>query len=173
MSVINVICQEDQPAAELIAGQQHYPAWIGKKGSICADKKREGDRKTPLAILHPLALLYREDRVNRPQTQLPVNSLRRWDGWCDDPHSPSYNQPVHLPFGASAERLWRADRLYDLLIILDWNMNPVKKNKGSAIFMHLVEEDKKGTQGCIALQKKDLLELLKNMHVKTAISAHS
>jgi len=82
------------------------------------------------------------------------------DGWCDSPGDPAYNQPVKLPFRASAEALWRTDFLYDLIVVLGFNDDPVVAGCGSAIFLHVAQADYRPTQGCIALAKDDLLAVL-------------
>ena len=90
-------------------------------------------------------------------------------GWCDDPKSNFYNQQVKLPNKFNYERLYRNDRIYDLLAVLNYNTNPVIKNKGSAIFIHIAKKKYSPTKGCIALRKKNLLELLKTINQKTKI----
>ena len=90
-------------------------------------------------------------------------------GWCDDPKSNFYNQQVKLPNKFNFERLYRNDRIYDLLAVLNYNTNPVIKNKGSAIFIHIAKNNYSPTKGCIALRKKNLLELLKTINQKTKI----
>lgn len=90
-------------------------------------------------------------------------------GWCDDPKSDFYNQQVKLPNKFNFERLYRNDRIYDLLAVLNYNTNPVIKNKGSAIFIHIAKNNYSPTKGCIALRKKNLLELLKTINQKTKI----
>ena len=90
-------------------------------------------------------------------------------GWCDDPKSNFYNQQVKLPNKFNYERLYRNDRIYDLLAVLNYNTNPVIKNKGSAIFIHIAKKNYSPTKGCIALRKKNLLELLKTINQKTKI----
>jgi len=84
-------------------------------------------------------------------------------GWCDDPKSKKYNQLIKLPSKLSYEKLFRKDHLYDLLIVLDYNMNPVIKNRGSAIFIHLATKYYNSTQGCIGLKKIDMIELIKKI----------
>jgi L,D-peptidoglycan transpeptidase YkuD (ErfK/YbiS/YcfS/YnhG family) len=91
---------------------------------------------------------------------LPNAPLAEDDGWCDAPDDPAYNQPVRLPYPASAERLWCDDRVYDLIVVLGYNDDPVVPGAGSAIFLHLARPDYAPTQGCIALAATDLLHLL-------------
>ena len=144
--------------ALVYAGGRVLPAAIGR-GSTSVFK-REGDGATPaMAPLVPLALLYRRDRVMQPVSTLPVRQIRTDDGWCDAPGDPRYNAPVRLPYRASHEEMWRADHLYDLCVILDWNMAGSSRRgraSGSAIFMHLVKPGYEPTAGCIALMRQDL-----------------
>jgi len=131
--------------------------------------KIEGDGATPAGIWHPEAVLYRSGRALPPRTRLPVASIDRQDGWCDAPDDPAYNQPVRYPYRASAEHLWRSDRLYDLVVVLDHNRHPARPDKGSAIFMHLCRADFGPTEGCIALAKPDLRWLISIMTPATEI----
>jgi L,D-peptidoglycan transpeptidase YkuD (ErfK/YbiS/YcfS/YnhG family) len=81
-------------------------------------------------------------------------------GWCDDPKSYFYNRLVKIPNKFSYEKLYRKDSLYNIIIVLDYNLNPIIKNKGSAIFIHVANKNYKSTQGCIALKQNDLLKLI-------------
>jgi L,D-peptidoglycan transpeptidase YkuD (ErfK/YbiS/YcfS/YnhG family) len=139
-------------------GGRDYPASVGWGGRRV--DKREGDGATPVALLPLRQVLYRADRVAPPATLVPVWALERDDGWCDDPGSDSYNRPVRLPIAASAEALWRDDHLYDIIGVLGWNDTPVQPNLGSAIFLHLRRPDGGPTDGCIALERDDLLAVL-------------
>ena len=95
-------------------------------------------------------------------TGLAVRALGPEDGWCDDPVNDAYNRLVTLPFDASHEILWRQDRVYDLIVELGYNDDPVKPGLGSAIFVHVATADFSPTEGCIALALEDLLDLLGN-----------
>ena len=94
-------------------------------------------------------------------------------GWCDDTNSKYYNKIVKLPFRLSAEKLWLKENIYDLIIVINYNLNPVIKNKGSAIFIHIATNDFKPTAGCVALQKDDLIKVLSMMDSKTKISLNN
>jgi len=91
---------------------------------------------------------------------LPISKVRPSDGWCDDPESACYNRRINLPFRAAHERLWRQDRLYDLVIVLGYNIYPRCKSRGSAIFLHCAQPDFAPTEGCLALSFADLRRLL-------------
>ncbi|WP_443750926.1 L,D-transpeptidase family protein [Asticcacaulis solisilvae] len=135
-------------------------AALGKGGVIDAAAKREGDGKSPLGAWPIRYVFYRPDRVAKPETQLPVVALSPDDGWCDDPADPAYNTHVKLPWPTSHEKLWRDDHVYDLIVVLGHNDDPVVPGMGSAIFMHLAREDYSGTEGCVALGIDDLLDVL-------------
>jgi L,D-peptidoglycan transpeptidase YkuD (ErfK/YbiS/YcfS/YnhG family) len=81
-------------------------------------------------------------------------------GWCDDPKSNFYNQQIKLPSKFGHEKLYRNDRIYDLLVVLNYNTKPIIKNKGSAIFLHIAKKNYEKTKGCVALKKKHLIQLL-------------
>ena len=145
-----------------------FPCALGRSG--IAMEKREGDGVTPTGIFAMRALRYRRDRVPAPQSELPTQALKPEDGWCDAPNDPAYNQPVTLPYAASHETLWREDHLYDIVIMLGYNDDPVVPGNGSAIFFHLAKQ-KDGllqpTEGCVALALSDMLEVLKGVTPRT------
>ncbi len=128
-------------------------------GGITASK-REGDGATPAGLLRLERVLYRADRVARPRAVVPVQPLAPGDGWCDDPDHSDYNRPVTLPHEARHERLWRDDAVYDVIGVLDWNLAPVARGQGSAIFLHLARPGLVPTEGCVALPLPELLAAL-------------
>lgn len=115
---------------------------------------------SPLGVWTIRRVLYRPDKGERPQTGLPTRALERDDGWCDAPGDPAYNRAVKLPHPASAEQMWRQDDVYDLVCVLAHNDDPPVSPLGSAIFLHLAKPDYAPTEGCIALSREDMLELL-------------
>jgi L,D-peptidoglycan transpeptidase YkuD (ErfK/YbiS/YcfS/YnhG family) len=131
------------------------------RGGIRRDK-REGDGATPVGSWPMRRLLYRADRVALPQTALPSSAIAEDDGWCDAPHDRNYNFPVRLPYSASAETLYRQDRVYDLIVPLGYNDAPVVAGAGSAIFLHVARPDFAPTEGCVALALADLLDVLRD-----------
>jgi L,D-peptidoglycan transpeptidase YkuD (ErfK/YbiS/YcfS/YnhG family) len=135
-------------------------AALGKGGLLPAADKREGDGASPIGAWPIRRVLYRPDKGPAPKTALPVEAIHREDGWCDAPLDPAYNRPVALPYPASAERLWRDDDVYDLVVVLGHNDDPVIPSAGSAIFLHLARPDYSPTEGCVALARADLEALL-------------
>ncbi|MGH7001506.1 MAG: L,D-transpeptidase family protein [Stellaceae bacterium] len=131
---------------------------LGKGGIRAA--KREGDGATPAGAFTMRRVLYRADRSPAPVTRLPMAPITNDDGWCDDPADAAYNRPVKLPYRARAERLWRADRLYDLVVVLGYNDDPTVASAGSAIFLHVAAADYAPTEGCVALAPEDLRRIL-------------
>lgn len=118
--------------------------------------KREGDGATPLGSFRLIQVFWRADRGPRPRTRLPVLPIRHHDGWCDAISDRNYNRRVRHPYPASAERLWRDDHLYDLVVVLDHNKCPRVQGRGSAVFMHVAAPGMTPTVGCIALSLPDL-----------------
>jgi len=143
-----------------LAGRETRCA-LGKGGVIAAADKREGDGASPLGVWPIRRVLYRPDKPPPPETALPTAPLTPEDGWCDDPADPAYNRPVTHPYPASAERMWRADAVYDLVVILGHNDDPVVPGAGSAIFLHIARPGYAPTEGCVALAADDLQALLK------------
>jgi len=93
-------------------------------------------------------------------------------GWCDDPRSNRYNKLVKYPFKYKSEKLFRADNIYDIILVLNFNMNPIKKDKGSAIFIHVAKRKFNPTKGCVALEKKELIKLLKTLKKNSKIKIY-
>lgn len=154
---------------ELLVGADGWASLNGRKlrcalgrAGISA-QKREGDGATPAGSFVLRRLLYRADRIARPATGLTTQAIAEQDGWCDDPADPAYNRPVRLPYKARAETLWRDDALYDLVVPLGYNDDPVVPGKGSAIFLHVAAPRYAPTEGCVALSRADLLEVLKTV----------
>jgi L,D-peptidoglycan transpeptidase YkuD (ErfK/YbiS/YcfS/YnhG family) len=139
-------------------GELSFRCALGRGG--LAREKREGDGATPIGAWPMRRLLYRSDRIERPATRLPFLEIGPEDGWCDDPADPAYNRPVRLPYPGRHERLWREDALYDLVVVLGHNDDPVVPGGGSAIFLHLARPDYGPTEGCVALARADLTRVL-------------
>ena len=139
-------------------GARRMRCALGKGGVRAA--KREGDLVTPAGAFTMRRVLYRADRAIAPTTRLPIAPIAMDDGWCDDPADAAYNRPVTLPYRARAERLWREDRLYDLVVVLGHNDAPPLAGAGSAIFLHVAAADYAPTEGCVALAADDLRAVL-------------
>lgn len=122
--------------------------------------KREGDKATPAGAMRVLYGYYRADRFSRPSCRLTLRQLPRDLGWCDEPGSPLYNRPVPLPMRAGHEKMWRRDGLYDVVLVLDYNMKPRRDRRGSAIFLHCAKPGFPPTLGCVALAAADMRRLL-------------
>lgn len=142
----------------LRAGTLTVPCALGRSG--LARAKREGDGATPLGTFPLRRLFHRPDRLARPRNGLDTVPISPALGWCDDPASPRYNRLVRLPFEASHEKLWRADRLYDLFIEIGYNDSPPVRGLGSAIFLHLARPGYAPTEGCVAIARPHMLALL-------------
>ena len=143
---------------------------IGKKG--IGYKRKEGDLITPRGEFKIKFLLYRKDRV-KILTKLKKKIIKKNMGWCDDPKSSHYNKLVMLPFNYKHEKLYKKENIYDIILVLNYNMNPVKKNRGSAIFIHVSKNNYKKTEGCVAIKKVNLIKLLKKIRPSTKIKISS
>jgi L,D-peptidoglycan transpeptidase YkuD (ErfK/YbiS/YcfS/YnhG family) len=131
---------------------------LGKNG--VTKNKVEGDKCTPSGVYRLKQVFYRADRIKKITTNLKKVKIKKNMGWCDDPSSERYNRLIKIPYKFSHERLYRKDHIYDIVVILNYNMNPVVKKRGSAIFMHITKKNYLKTLGCIALKKNDLLKIL-------------
>ncbi len=142
----------------LICGALDLPCSVGRSGLLV--RKREGDGATPVGVFPLRFGFYRPDKAVKPISRLPLRGLRPSDGWCDAPSDRNYNRAVELPYPASTEAMWRTDHLYDIGLVPAHNHIPCIAGFGSAIFMHLATPDFRPTEGCIALQRGDMLKLL-------------
>ena len=140
---------------------------VGKRG--IGVKKREGDLFTPIGTFKITKLLYRKDRLKNLKTCLKKTIINKTMGWCDDARSKSYNKLIRSPFKFTFEKLFRKDNMYDIILVLNFNMSPIKKHKGSAIFIHVAKNNYKKTKGCIAIKKKDLIFLLRKIDKNTKV----
>ena len=140
---------------------------LGKAG--VGKKKIEGDNVTPKGTFEIVKIYYRSDRIKNIYSKIKLFKINNKMGWCDDPNSKKYNQLIKLPSKYTHEKLYRQDNVYDLVIVLNYNMIPIIKNKGSAIFIHVAKKNYKKTEGCVALKKKHLLKLIENIKNKTKI----
>jgi L,D-peptidoglycan transpeptidase YkuD (ErfK/YbiS/YcfS/YnhG family) len=149
------------PDGFLDLGDRRVHCALGKAGVRPAREKREGDLASPAGVWPIRKVLYRPDRGGAPDTSLPTEAIAPDDAWCDAPDDACYNQPVKLPYPASVERMWRDDHLYDLVVVLGHNDDPPKPYLGSCIFLHLARPGYAPTEGCVALAREDLEELLR------------
>ena len=146
------------PDGRLVLGGLVFRAALGR-GGVRRDKQ-EGDGATPPGLLPLRRVLYRADRVRAPECTVPVEPIVPTDGWCDDATQADYNRMIRLPYDGHYEELWRQDGLYDVVGVLGWNDAPVRRGRGSAIFMHVARSDYPPTEGCIALALGDLRQVL-------------
>ncbi|MFZ1959722.1 MAG: L,D-transpeptidase family protein [Methylovirgula sp.] len=146
------------PRGRLHAGATIFPCAIG--AASISHHKREGDNATPVGHFRLLEGFFKPGIGRRPATLVSLRPIERTLGWCEDPNAPAYNRLIHLPSRAGHETMWRDDGLYDLVIVLDYNIQPRRRNFGSAIFLHCARPDFAPTAGCIALRGADLRKLL-------------
>jgi len=141
---------------------------LGKSG--IGDKEIEGDNVTPRGTYRIVKIYYRKDRIKKITSKFKLIKITQIMGWCNDIRSKKYNQLIKLPTKYSHEKLYRKDNVYDLILVLNYNMNPTIKNKGSAIFIHVTRKNYQSTQGCVALKKNNLIKLIskinKNIKIK-------
>jgi L,D-peptidoglycan transpeptidase YkuD (ErfK/YbiS/YcfS/YnhG family) len=139
------------------------------RGGVRANKK-EGDGATPAGTYPLVFALYREDRIRPPRCRLPMRPLAPHDAWVDDPGDDRYNRLVSLPYPARTERMWRDDQIYDLVVVIGYNMEPVIAGAGSAIFLHIARRSFSATEGCIAVGREVLTGLIPLLGPGSAIT---
>ena len=140
---------------------------LGRGGISSA--KREGDGATPLGPMRILSGYFRRDHLAPGGTRLAMTPISADLGWCETPDDRNYNRPVRMPYGASHETMRRADRLYDACLVLDWNIAPRRRGRGSAIFFHLARPGFTPTQGCVAVSRRAMARLLPHLGAGTVL----
>ncbi|MBE2277933.1 MAG: L,D-transpeptidase family protein [Rhodobacteraceae bacterium] len=152
------------PTGVLFLGRR-FPCTIGRSG--VTRNKREGDGATPAGLHRIVGMLYRPDRMPPPAAwAVPI---RPGDLWSDDPEDPGYNTMVRAPHGFSHESLRRADPLYDLVLITDWNWPRATPGRGSAIFLHRWRRPCAATAGCLAFAPGDLLWIARHLRPEARV----
>lgn len=168
---MNIIVQTSSFQATtgvLFMNGKRYDCTLGR-GGVTLDKQ-EGDGATPIGTFPLRQLIYRADRLEKPQTALPIEILTPDTGWCEDPAHADYNTKVVLPHDSVVDRMTRDDNLYDLVIVVGYNDDPVTPGRGSAIFIHLARPEWTPTAGCVGLKQEDLLEILQHCQEDTHIT---
>jgi len=160
---VNLLVQNNYLYSDL--GQ--FACAIGRGG--LTTNKIEGDHKTPVGEFKFKKIYYRKDKLGEMTFKIPYVIIGENDGWCDDPKSKLYNQHVQFPFDSSAEKLFRDDDLYDLLCVINHNTDPIIPGKGSAIFLHISKPNFEGTEGCVAIEKENIIELAKKIDLTTRL----
>ena len=141
---------------------------VGRNG--ISGNKIEGDGCTPSGNYSIEKIYHRKDKFNLPNLDISTITIEKNFGWCDDVNSDEYNKLIKFPFKHKAEVLFRDDNIYDILCVINYNRNPIIKNKGSAIFLHISRNDNANTEGCLALKKNDLILLLTKITSETKIN---
>lgn len=169
LHVLVVRARPGNPAQGFLqAGKMVFPCALGRSGISAS--KREGDGATPLAAMRILSGYFRNDQFpGGRRTRLAMAPIGPNLGWCEVPDDRNYNRPVKIPYGASHERMRRGDRLYDVCLVLDWNIAPRRRGRGSAIFFHLARPGFTPTQGCVAVTARTMARLLPLLSDRTVV----
>jgi L,D-peptidoglycan transpeptidase YkuD (ErfK/YbiS/YcfS/YnhG family) len=140
---------------------------LGKRG--IGFKREEGDLITPKGVFKIKYILYRKDRLKKIQSKLRKITIKKNMGWCDDPKSRDYNKLIKLPSKYTYEKLYKKENIYDIILVLNFNMSPILKKKGSAVFIHVARKNFAKTEGCIAIKKTYLLKIIKEIKTSTKV----
>ena len=140
---------------------------IGKSGTKKA--KKEGDLATPKGTFKLGPLYYRKDRIKLPKCKIKKKIIKKNMGWCNDSKSSRYNKEINFPYNYSAEKLYKKENTYDLILLIKYNVSPVIKKRGSAIFLHIAKKNYQPTQGCVAISKKNFLKIITLIDNKTSV----
>ena len=152
---------------KLILEEYRIKCAIGKRG--IGNKKREGDKITPIGKFKIKTILYRKDRISHFKSKINKLSIRNNMGWCDDPKSKKYNKLIYSPINYSYEKLYKRENIYDIILVLNYNMRPIVKKRGSAIFIHVAKTNYEKTEGCVAIKKTHFLKIINELKKNTKI----
>ena len=147
--------------------KKKFVCFVGKNG--IGAKKREGDLITPKGKFKLKKIFYKKKELNKTKVKIPKIEIKKSFAWCTDSNNKRYNSLISKPMGCEYEDMFRKDSLYDIVIVLDFNYTSPIKYKGSAIFLHCSENKTKFTEGCIAMAKKDLMELIPHITVSSSL----
>ena len=153
---------------KLILDKYRIKCAIGKRG--IGNKKREGDKITPKGKFKIKTILYRKDRESHFKSKITKLPIKKEMGWCEGPRSKKYNKLVKLSNKYSAERLYKKDNTYDIILVLNYNCNPVRKGKGSATFIHVAKRNYTSTLGCVAVSKRNLKKIIGKINKSTIVN---
>lgn len=136
---------------------------LGSKGLKMATDKKEGDLTAPAGVFK-IGQAYGAAIQAPAGTKWPYQALS--EGWVcvDDPKSAHYNR-VFSPDKSvkkdwsSAETMLRQDHLYTWVINIEHNAERVAE-RGSCIFFHVWRTPNATTEGCTAMDEKNILTLL-------------
>ncbi len=167
MKFIRLLKNNSKNYSYLLLDKKKIKCKVGKNG--VGKKVREGDLITPKGVFSLKKVLFRADKIQRPKTSLKIIKIQKFDFWCSDPRSLNYNKLVKKNQKFKCEKMYRDDSLYDLVIEISFNTKFVRKYKGSAIFIHCYEQKNNFTEGCISLEKNDLLSILSLISKTTKI----
>lgn len=151
---------------EVIYNDLRSFCFIGREG--LTEDKSEGDFKTPIGIFPIRKIYFRKDKIEKFKCFYNLEEITPDMGWCDDSNSDDYNKLITLPNNFHHEKMYRDDNLYNIVVVLGYNDDSVIKNKGSAIFLH-VADNITFTEGCVATEQNELIELLKNLSEETVV----
>ena len=168
MNLIVTPSPQNPSRGNLLCGDFSYACALGRGG--VSTHKTEGDGATPVGIFPLREVFYRADRVSLPRYAFRNKAINLNDGWCDASGDANYNKFVRLPLPVSAENLWRDDHAYDVIVVIGYNDDPVIKDKGSAIFMHVATPDFAPTAGCVALALPDIIAVIQSLSPDSTIT---
>lgn len=160
MSNILVNRSNNKNIAYLFFQNKKITCAVGKNG--IGIKKKEGDLITPKGTFKVINVFYRPDKLNKIKSGIPVFEIKRKYRWCTDPRNHNYNSLIVGKTNCICENLYREDDIYDLVVVLNYNLRK-KKYKGSAIFIHCKSKENKFTEGCIGIEKEQLMQIIRSL----------
>ena len=165
MSNFFVNSSSDKNIAYIFFKNKKITCTVGKNG--IGNKRKEGDFITPKGTFKIINAFYRPDKLRKIQSGIPIFKIKKKHRWCTDPRNKNYNSLLTKKINCIHEELFRKDDLYDLILVLNYNLKKIKY-KGSAIFIHC-KSKKNYTEGCVAIKKEDLISITKSLSPLTRV----
>lgn len=155
-----------------------FPIVLGRKGLAWGiglhqersysgfSSKKEGDGRSPAGVFSLSAVFGYEFN---PTIKMPFILVDDVTECVDDLKSKYYNQVLKTTDLVenknevdwnSSEKMSEYGVSYEQGIIVDHNVNPIEKGKGSCIFIHNWHKSTDTTAGCTALEPKELREII-------------
>lgn len=120
--------------------------------------KQEGDGNAP-AGLFPLTAVF--GKTSKPNAvEMAYTKLDQYTECVDDVKSQFYNRIVNrMRVGnfdwKSSEKMFSIEQ-YELGVFVAYNSYPVEKGRGSCIFLHVWKDAETPTEGCTAMERRNL-----------------
>ncbi len=132
--------------------------YVGSEGTT--DEPSETKSATPKGLYSIGDAFYQD---SKPNTKLSTFKITSNTYWVDDPNSKFYNKRVE---GTSNKDWNSAEHMSEISVykygfVINYNVNPVKKGTGSAMFFHI--SSNRPTGGCVSVPEDMVIKYLEKL----------